>query len=304
MQEKKMKLLVGFFMISIFVIFSAFIYLLLKEKGTFEKHYTYHFTTDSAEYFTIGTPIKFSGFEIGMVDDISLKDDGSVEMSFTVRKENIKWLSEGSVLMIIKPLLGAPHIELFTSLGSPPLAEGSYLTMMTSDSINDLVVKLQPLMQKSIDILNNVHAMTVYLSSEDSELKKILQNLEKLTSKLANDDSLLTSMTGDKKATQEIIKSINETAKIMQDLSEITSSLKQDVMTPASSSIKEINSILIDIKEKLKTIDPTVKAIGTFDNELIEIKDQVSVGLQKSNQIMDKVDTILEDKTQSEVVLP
>jgi len=303
MQENRMRLTVGIFIISIFFIFFGFIYLVLKEKGTFEKHYSYHFTTNSAEYFSVGTPVKFSGFKIGMIEDISLRDDGLVDMSFSVTKENKKWISEGSVLLIIKPLLGAPHIELYTSLDSPPLEEDSYMTMMMSDSINDLVVKLQPAVQKSVDILNNVHTITSYLSSEDSELKKILKNLEKLTARLANDDSLLTSATGDKNATQNIIKSINESAKIMRDISNITASLKEDIVSPASSSIKEINTILVDIKEKLNTLDPTVKAAGTFDNELIEIKEQISVGLQKSNQLLDKVDAIIGDDTQ-EVELP
>ena len=303
MQENRMRLTVGIFIISIFFIFFGFIYLVLKEKGTFEKHYSYHFTTNSAEYFSVGTPVKFSGFKIGMIEDISLRDDGLVDMSFSVTKENKKWISEGSVLLIIKPLLGAPHIELYTSLDSPPLEEDSYMTMMMSDSINDLVVKLQPAVQKSVDILNNVHTITSYLSSEDSELKKILKNLEKLTAKLANDDSLLTSATGNKNATQNIIKSINESAKIMRDISNITASLKEDIVSPASSSIKEINTILVDIKEKLNTLDPTVKAAGTFDNELIEIKEQISVGLQKSNQLLDKVDAIIGDDTQ-EVELP
>lgn len=298
-----MRFIVGFFIISILILFSGFIYLVLKEKGTFDKHYSYHFTTNSAEYFSVGTAVKFSGFKIGQIEDISLKDDGSVDMSFSVTQKNKRWISQGSVLLIIKPLLGAPHIELYTSLDSPALEEGSYMTMMTSDSINDLVVKLQPLVQKSIDILNNVHTITSYLSSEDSELKKILKNLEKLTTKLANDDSLLTSATGDKNATQNIIKSINESAKIMQDLSNITATMKEDIVSPASSSIKEINTILVDIKEKLNALDPTVKAVGTFDNELIEIQEQVSAGLQKSNQLLDKVDAIVGDNMQ-EVELP
>jgi len=304
MVHNKMKLLVGLFMIFIFLTLSAFIYFVLKEKGAFDKRHTYYFTTTSADYFHVGMPLKFSGFKIGEIDDISLKDDGTVNMSFSVKKENRKWMSQGSILMIIKPLIGASHIELFTSLGSEPLQDGSYMKLVMSDSINDLIIKLQPAVTKSVEILNNVHTITSYLSSEDSELKKILKNLEKLTAKLANDDSLLTSATGDKNATQNIITSINETAKTMQNITQITSSLNQKIIDPASTSINEINKILVDINQKLDALDPAIKAAGTFDNELIQIKEDISVGLQKSNQLMDKVDALMQDESQSEVSLP
>jgi len=227
MQYNKMKLTVGLFVITLFFLLFAFIFLLLKEKGTFEKRYNYHFRTDSAAYFSVGMPIKFSGFEIGVIDEISLKDDGSVLMTFSVNQSNRKWVSEGSVLMIIKPLLGSPHIELFTSIGTPPLDNDSVMTMLMSDNINDLIVRLQPAVKKAVNILNSIDKITTYLASEDSELKHILRNLNKFSAKLANDDSLLTSATGDKNATKNIIASINETAQILKDVKKITEDMSK-----------------------------------------------------------------------------
>ncbi len=311
MQYNKMRLAVGLFIITLFLVLVGSIFFLLKEKGVFDKRYTYHFTTDSAEYFSVGMPLKFSGFNIGVIDDISLKDDGSVYMSFSVSQKNRRWLSQGSILIIIKPLLGSPHIELYTSADSPLLDDGAILTILLSDNINDLIIKLQPAVQKAVNILNSIDKITTYLTSENSELKQILKNLNKFSAKLANNDSLLTSATGDKASTQNIIKSINETAEIMKDIkkitadvSRITASLKQDIVTPASSSIKEIDLIMKDINAKLKTINPTVEAIGSYDTELIELKEQLSVGVQKSNQIMDKIDSLMQDEKSSEVLLP
>ena len=311
MQYNKMKLAVGLFVISLFILLFASVFFLLKEKGTFEKRYNYHFTTDSAAYFSVGMPIKFSGFKIGVIDDISLKDDGSVFMTFSVNKSNRKWVSEGSVLMIIKPLLGSPHIELFTSIGTPPLDSDSMMSIIMSDNINDLIVRLQPAVKKAVNILNSIDKITTYLASEDSELKQILRNLNKFSAKLANDDSLLTSVTGDKKSTQNMINSINETTEILKDIkkitadmSNITSTLHKDIVAPTSSSIKEIEGIMKDIKNKLETLDGTVNAVGSYDSELIELKEQISVGVQKSNQIMDKVDALMQDEKSSEVVLP
>ena len=59
-----------------------------------------------------------------------------------------------------------------------------------------------------------------------------------------------------------------------------------------------------DIKSKLDVLDSTVNSVGSYDKDLIELKEQISVGLQKSNQIMDKVDSLMSDESAAEVMLP
>jgi ABC-type transporter Mla subunit MlaD len=111
MQYSKIKLAVGVFVITLFITIITFLYLVLEDKGTFNKRYNYHFTTDSASFFSVGMPLKFSGFDIGVIDDISLNNDGTVYMTFSVDENNRKWITEGTVLMIIKPLIGSAHMK-------------------------------------------------------------------------------------------------------------------------------------------------------------------------------------------------
>jgi ABC-type transporter Mla subunit MlaD len=311
MQYNKMRLVVGLFVITLFIVIGAFLGFILDEKGAFDKRYNFHFQSDTAEYLHIGMSLKLSGFYIGVIDDITLKDDGSVYITFSVTKKNRHWLSEGSVLMSIKPLIGSPYIELYTSSGSPLLQENSSLMFMVSDDVNDLIHRLEPAIKKASNILNNVDIITTYLASNDSELKQILKNLNKFSKKLADNDSILTSVTGDKKATQNLIDSLHKTSIIMKDLkkitgdiSKITASLDTKIVTPASSSMREIERILKDIKSKLDAVDGTVRAVGGYDKDLIELKEQISVGVQKSNKLLDKVDAFLSDKADKEVHLP
>ena len=311
MQYNKVKLVVGLFVITLFIMIVFFLAFMLKEKGSFDKRYNFHFKSPTAEYLHIGMPLKISGFHIGVIDDISLKDDGAVLISFSVTQENRHWLREGSVLMSIKPLIGSPYIVLYTSLGSPLLKPNSSLMFIVSDDINDLVSRLEPAIKKAANILNNIDIITTYLASDDSELKQILKNLNKFSKKLADNDSLLTSMTGDDNSTLSVIESLNQTTAIMKDLkkitddiSQITSSLDTDVVTPASSSIKEIEAILKDIMSKLDAVDGTVRAVGEYDKELPLLKEQIIVGIQKSNQLLDKVDSIISNKADQEVKLP
>ena len=311
MPYNKMRLAVGLFVLALLIAIFTFLYLLLEEKGTFDKRYNYGFNTQSASSFNVGMPLKYSGFNIGVIDKISLQDDGTAHMVFSVDENNRKWLTKDSVLMLKKPLIGSPHIELYSAIGNDLLEEDSTVTILLSDDINDMISKLEPAVDRIISVIKNIDTITSYLSNKDSDILLTLKNIRKFSDNLTKSDSLLTTITGDKNSTQSIISSLNETKQIMKelhkistDISHTTSSLDADIIKPTSSTIKELDDIMKDVKQKLESLDSTVKAVGSYDKDLYELKEQVSVGIQKSNQIIDKVDSLLQDEEKSEITLP
>jgi len=306
-----MRLAVGaFVLILLFTIFT-FLYLLLQEKGTFDDRYSFNFDTESASSFNVGMPLKYSGFNIGTIDKISLKDDGSVHMIFSVSEHNRKWITKDSVLMLVKPLIGSPHIELYSAVGNELLPPDSALIILLSDDINDMISKFEPAVDRVLNIIDNLDKITTYISSDNSDIVLILKNIRKFSDSLSKNDSLLTTITGDKNTTQNIISSLNEINKIIKelhliskDLGKISSSLDEDIVQPTSSTIKNVDKIMKDVKQKLDAIDSTIKAVGSYDKDLYKLKDQISAGVEKSNHIMDKVDGLLQDEEKSEVTLP
>jgi len=310
MQYSKIKFAVGLFTIVFFVVVSGYIYLILKEKGTFDKRFSYNFNTESAKDFSIGMPLNFSGFNIGVIDDISLKDDGTVHMVFSVNEKNLKWLRKDSMLKMSKPLIGSPFIEVESSLSKPLLEEGATLQIIQNDDINDMISKMEPVVEKIIKIIDSIDKITAYMANEDSELIKTLKNLEKFSAKLAN-ESLITNAVGDEKAAKDIVKSIDTLTKSMQDIKDITGNMKDisasvdaEIIKPSSEAIKEVDAIMKDVKHKLEMLDGTVKSVGSYDKDLVDIKEQISLAIEKSNQLMGKVDALMQDEEQAEVMLP
>ncbi|MBU0721768.1 hypothetical protein KJ877_10525 [bacterium] len=306
-----MKVYVGIFVILLFITIMSFSYILLEEKGTFDKRYSFHFNTDSANSFSAGMPLKFSGFEVGVIDEIALTNEGKVFITFSVSEKNRKWISQGSVLMLQKPLIGSPHIELYSTIGNEPLENGSTIDILISDDINGMISKLEPVVDKIINIINSIDKISSKIAKDDSDLMLTLQNIKEFTEKIAKNDSLLTTITGDQNSTDNLVKSLNTTADIMQEVHQIskeintlTSGLDKNIIDPSSSAIQELEAIMKDIKQKLDALDPTVKTFGSFNKDLLDIKEQISVGLAKTNQVMDKVDALMQDEKNAEVKLP
>jgi ABC-type transporter Mla subunit MlaD len=299
-----MKTAVGIFVFILFISLSGFVYFLLDAKGAFKQRYQYYFVTDSASSFSIGMPVKFSGFAIGSIDDIKLQNDGHVKISFSITQENRKWINKYTYLLLKKPLIGSAHIEVLATALSEYLKPNSKLPIIITDDINDLVTKLEPVVDRLLNIIKNIEKITKDLSRDNSPLNNSLKNLETFTSKLAKSDSLLTSVTGDKKSTKAIINALNQVENVLNDIRDITKNLNSTIISPTSNSINELHSILKDVNNKLKDLDPLVKSLGKSDTEIEALKQSINATLQKTDDLMIKLDAILQDEKNSEVKLP
>lgn len=304
MTYNNIKFKVGLFVLFLLINLFGVAYYILLKKGTFDKRYNYSFTTYSADSFTVGMPVKVSGFAIGRVDTIELLDNGNVKFIFSVDKENQKWICEESLLMIRKPLLGSAHIILYSAIGNPILKDGSTLNVIVSNDINDLVASLEPIVKKIGNIVNSVDKITTYLSKDNSELMKIIKNIEEFSNTLANDKSLLTSLTGDKKATEAFVKTIKRLPILINNFNNLSSDLNKEIVPLISELITELNVIAKDIELKLKSLDSVVNSVGSSDEDIVIIKEQIKTGISKTNQIIEKVDNLFQNKKNEKVVLP
>ncbi len=304
MTYKNIKFKVGLFVLLLLLILSGVVYYILIKKGTFDKRYNYTFTSFSAESFTVGMPVKVSGFAIGRLDTIKLLDNGNVKFIFSVDKQNQKWVCEESLLMVRKPLLGSPQIVLYSAIGNPVLKAGSEINTIVSNDINDLVLSLEPIILKIANIVNSVDKITTYLSKDNSELMKIIINIEKFTASLVEDKSLLTSLTGDKKATDAFIKTIKKLPILINKFDKLSTDLNKDIVPLVIELIKELNVIAKDVEQKLQSLDNLVHSVGSSDKDISTIKDQIKIGLSKTNQIIEKVDNLFQSEKNEKVVLP
>lgn len=304
MQYDKLKLKVGIFILFLCLNAIGVTAYILFKKGVFEKRYTYHLMTYTAESFTVGMPIKVSGFAIGRVDEIKLQDNGAVIIDFSVDKNNQKWVAQESLLMIRKPLLGSTYIILYSAIGNPVLEEGTFLNTIVSNDINDLVLKLEPIVLKMENIVNSVDKITTYLAQEDSELMKIIKNIEQFSSTLAQNKSLLTSLTGDEKATEHFVQSLQRLNALMANFNKITLRINGDIVPIMLEFIKELNTIAKDIQNKLNRLNPIIESVSQSDKEILTIKKEIKTGIAKTNQIIEKVDNLFLNTKENKVTLP
>ncbi len=310
MSYNKMKIAVGIFTIFTLLALGATVFFVLKHKGMFEKTYTYAFYANSAENFNIGTPIKYSGFEIGYISKISFTYDGKVFVHFIVKAKDAKWINRRAYLQLKKPLLGESAISIISDANYPLITPNAILSYEVQDDIDSLIVELKPVLINVKDVIKNIDILTKEISDPKGSFMKTIGNIEKVSAKFANNDSMIDAMTGENKSTKNITQSIEslknsmyEVQKITVRVNKILEEVDKDIISPSKKIPNNINDILEDIKHKLKILNNLVNSIGKSDKDIVLLKEQILLGVDKTNKLIDKVNSFIE-KDKHKVDLP
>ena len=311
MPYHKMKLYVGIFVSFLFVGIITTIGFIMQKKGYFEEQVNFYFTTTSASVFYVGMPLNVSGFVVGSISELKLMDNGDVKVFFRVSQNNHKWIREDTLLMLDKPLIGSPSISILTSLAYDKLQKNQEVQIIIRDDINDIIVNFQPIIEELQQIIHSVNTLTLNLSSKDGALEKSLDNIEVLTHKLASDEALLTALTGDRNSTNALNKTLykgNEVLTQVQNLTKEVNLMLQTIQTqllePASLSMQSVHAIFQDIEHKLSLLDGTVKTLGSYDEDLLLLKKELHINLDKTHHLLEKVDMMLSDDSDAKILLP
>ena len=310
MSYNKMRIAVGIFTIFTIVALGATVYFVLKYKGMFEKKYSYAFYAKSVENLNVGTPIKYSGFEIGYISQINLTYAGRAFVHFVVNKEHQKWINQSAYLQFKKPLLGESTISLISEANYPILSPNAILGYEVQDDIDTLIAALRPVLGNVKDMIKNVDDLTKEISNPQGSFISTLGHIEKISAKLAKSDSVMEAMMGEDQSRKDIIQTIKSLKESMQEIQHITISLSKilqevdhDIITPSKKIPRNINDILQDIKQKLKTLDNLVNTIGKSDQDVVLLKEQILLGIDKTNKLIDTINSIVEEE-KHKVVLP
>jgi ABC-type transporter Mla subunit MlaD len=299
-----MKLAVGIFVIVLSLLFAALTYVILKQKGVFEKKVTFNAYTGSAESLSIGMPVRYSGFEIGSIRNIELTEAGQVYVVFEIMREHSKWIRRNTVLQLEKPLIGSATINVLTSLGYQPLEPGSTLKIVVQDDINDIITKIEPVVSNLQNIVASVNTITEKLAAEEGDFFRTLDNLQRYSGKMVEDDALLTTLTGDAESARNFADGIGTLQSGIEEIAAMATELHKNVVTPSGDTLKQLDAILADIAKKLETIEGTIRAIGSYDTDLIELKGDIRTGIQRTNNLLDRVNSMLGEPQPREAPLP
>lgn len=124
-----------------------------------------------------GSPVWFSGVEIGAVKSISFTTLRKIQVEMTVRSEALKLLKQDSKANILTlGLLGDKYVEILPGTGAERLKEGGIITGQTNIEIQDVVQTGQASIAKISDFVNTLEGILKRIEEGEGTASKFLKD--------------------------------------------------------------------------------------------------------------------------------
>jgi len=133
-----------------------------------------HFITDSAQDIAEGTAVKLRGFNIGKVERLTLTDDARVQVTLSIRGDNMKWVRKDSKARLLKEgFIGAAIIDITPgSTPAPVLAKNELIAFSRETGLGEVVGQLR---DEIVPILQDVKRITHNFQDPAGDFRQILQ---------------------------------------------------------------------------------------------------------------------------------
>lgn len=112
-KEKTNLVKVGFFLTGLLAVVMVFIVSMGKESSLFESKAVITARVKNADKLKSGAVVELKGLRIGFVDDITIISDDTVEITLSVRGDDVKWIKKDSLVSISNAgLVGDKYLEI------------------------------------------------------------------------------------------------------------------------------------------------------------------------------------------------
>ena len=293
---------VGMLIAATILVAGGFLLYVLFARGVFEQTQRVILIADNAEGVRVGMDLTFSGFPIGTVRRITLRDDGKVRISVRVPVTEAKWLRQSSVFVLDVPLVGSAKLRAYSSnLKDPPLEHRAERTVLRGDANAEIPRMIATLRQ----VLENVDQIT----DTGSSLQESLKSARAVAERMAGKYGVLGGVLGGDDNARKVIASIDRANALLASLNGVAlkmdtvlSKADQRVLGPGGvvdetqKAVAQANAILGEVRASLKRVDGILadaQAVAgnakAATTDLAALRAEVEASLRKVASLIDEI---------------
>lgn len=298
------------------VIAVGFVFFVLYARGTFDQTQRLVLIADNAEGVAIGMDLTFSGFPIGRVRRITLRDDGKARIVIRVPVEDARWLRTTTVFTLERGIVGAPKIRAFSAdLKDPPLPNGAERPVLRGDATEEI-----PRMIASLRaLLENLQNIT----GPGGSVQASLDNVRGLTERMAGKQGALDALLGGddaKKAMQALDRAnalLASLGRVSQRLDAMIAKADSRVLGQgglvdgAQQAVSQMNAALGEVRDNLKRVERILADAEAVSGnaksataDLAALRAEVDASLRKVSGLIDEINRKWPFQRDSEIRLP
>lgn len=142
---QKFKVRLGLFIIGGLMVFAIAIFFIGKQQNLFNPVFKITTNFFNVSGLQVGNNVRFSGINVGIVDNIKIINDSTVEVDMLIRKDVQKFIKEDSEASIGSDGIIGDRVMVISqgSNESPMAKDGQYISSLMPVEFSDIMLSLQ-----------------------------------------------------------------------------------------------------------------------------------------------------------------
>ncbi|WKN31755.1 MlaD family protein [Porifericola rhodea] len=248
--SKRKNIKLGIFVILGLLIFVAAIFFIGARQNLFGSNIRITATFNNVEGLQIGSQVRFSGINIGTVENVVLENDSAVKTTLLLEERASRFVKKDAVAAISTAgLMGNKIVTISSgSQGESSVSDGDQLNTTSPASIEDIMANLNKTSESAMEIADNL----AKISGRIEQGKGVLGNLVADTVNAEQVESIITSFEMASNNVQSILQDVDALASRTRNGEGVLGKLMADRETARKVEI------LIDSLSKVGTISTAV----------------------------------------------
>jgi phospholipid/cholesterol/gamma-HCH transport system substrate-binding protein len=274
-------LVVGIFVLTMFVLLLIVLYQITGRSGPTEHYFVSYGNVEGIKY---GTPVLYEGYQVGQVELVEpVRSGAGTQFRLTLAVREGWQIPSDSIARVVKSgLLSAVAIDIKEGTADTPLTPGSEIRGEEAadlfGAMADVASDLRALSRESIrPLLDNINQQVTVLSGDlqsltreslrpllDQDMKKLLDRLNHSADQLAeilsednrgNIDRILANLENASGSLDQLLVRIEESRTNLDKI-------LNDVNTVVTSNQDDIRSAVTDLRKSLHTVSQHIEAVS------------------------------------------
>ena len=248
----------------------------------FHRSTSIYFFTPNAQGLSKGMAVKFIGFKVGSVQDVSMQPNATVQVKVSLDNEYIHLIGQDAKARLIKEaLVGESVVEIIP--GSQQVKQVTQNSVLEFERGQDASTVVENLAAQLQPILNDVHQITSSINNPNGDIQQTLKNLNQASGSFRETVNQFTQLGASSNK-----KLDGAYGKIDQALDRVNSSLETldkgipKLVEKADTTLNNVQSATSDIKKITNESAAEIPALVRNSNALVQDGQETLGGVKKS----------------------
>ncbi len=270
------------FMLGALALLALVLLMIALKQDYFQRSTSIYFVTPNAQGLSKGMAVKFIGFKVGTVQDVSMQPNATVRVRVSLDDDYVHLIGQDAKARLIKEaLVGESVVEIIPgSQQVRHVTENSVLEFErgqdASTVVESLAAQLQP-------ILSDIHQITSSINNPDGDVQQTLKNLNKASGDFRETVKQYTELgaSSNQKLDSAYVKFDKALDSANSSLGTLDKALPK-LVEKADAALDNVQSATFDIKKITNESAAEIPSLVRNTNALVQDGQETLGGVKKS----------------------